>query len=360
MERGHIPPPAMAGGMALALRMAAHQDSHATPVHLGRPTAGTMPRLRDQIAAACKRPYTAEYLNGFIDQIRKSDPRGSGTLTRVDMTAADVIRWLHTADLYYVSDAMTAVCAQAARSMPPYLLTPDHVPSRVGLMVWAAPPAAMHALSPEDNPSASPAQFALRAVLWAPCETHAGPGVLATLWADTASLLRSARYRDAEERQPGLLATIHANLGPLACFDAVPLPYGVGRDGGGAVRVAYRPVAAVLSTWLIMGQRIAATTTQRPDRPVRLEYRAARRPEPTVRHITLRRAVTAPDPETAGGTGHREYHHRWVVTGFWRDIDRRRVDVPEEQHRLVWVTEHLRGPEGAPIIGGERVHILRR
>jgi hypothetical protein len=342
----------------LGWRMAAHQDPHAVPVHLGKPTAGAMPRLRDHVADACRRSYTAEYLDSFIDQLRHHDPRQTDMLTRVNMKAADVIRWLHTAELFFVTDAMTAMCAQAARSMPPYNLRPDDVPSHVGFMVWAEPVVTMDAAQHwEERGLPGAAWCHTRAVLWSPCETRVGPGVLVSLWADTAALLTSPRYQLAEVQQPGLLANIAGNMGPLVCYDAVPLPYGIGYDHENheQIRVQYQPIAAVLSTWLIMQQRIAVTTQQRADYPVRQEYRAARRPEPTVRHITLRHTYTVADPDKTP-TATREYHHRWYSVGHWRFLDRERY--PDKTP--TWVVESVKGPEGAPFIGGERVHVLRR
>ena len=338
-------------------------DPRARVVHLGRPTAGTLPRLRDQVVTACGKPYTAAYIDGFLDGLRRDDPRQVRMLTRVNMRAADVVRWLRGAGLFFVSDEMTAMCSEAAHTMPVYNLRPDDVPTnedgdKIGFMVWGAPVVEMDAARAWSLPEQGEAWCDLRAVLWAPCETVVGPGVLVTLWADTARLLSSPRYQAHEVEQPGFIGNIGATLGPLACFDAVPLPYGIGVDrvAQQQIKVLYQPIAAVLSTWLIMRQRIAVTTRERADRPVRLEYRAARRPEPSVRHITLRRTYTVDEPSAEPKRPGRVYHHRWPVVGHWRFLDRERY--PDKTP--TWVAPCERGPKGAPLIRGERVSVLSR
>ena len=51
----------------------------------------------------------------------------------------------------------------------------------------------------------------------------------------------------------------------------------------------------------------------------------------------------------------REYHHRWQVRGHWRTQP---CGPGREQLRRVWVPEHTKGPEGAPLIGEAVVHVL--
>ena len=102
-----------------------------------------------------------------------------------------------------------------------------------------------------------------------------------------------------------------------------------------------------------MQQPLADSSTVEPDRAARKRlHRAGQEPAP-VRVIELRRSRN-----TASGHGEsdREYHHRWITRGHWRQhwYPKRQV------HRPVWIAPHIKGPEGAPLIGGEKVYALKR
>jgi hypothetical protein len=47
----------------------------------------------------------------------------------------------------------------------------------------------------------------------------------------------------------------------------------------------------------------------------------------------------------------RDYQHQWVVRGHWRQ----QWYPSRNVHRPIWITPHIKGPEGAPLLGGERV-----
>jgi hypothetical protein len=68
--------------------------------------------------------------------------------------------------------------------------------------------------------------------------------------------------------------------------------------------------------------------------------------------IELRRPKTSSGP----GDGDREYHHQWIVRGHWRQ----QWHPKRQVHRPVWIAPHIKGPEGAPLIGGEKVYALKR
>jgi hypothetical protein len=67
-----------------------------------------------------------------------------------------------------------------------------------------------------------------------------------------------------------------------------------------------------------------------------------------VRVINLRRRAAS----TIAGQSDREYHHQWIVRGHWRD----QWYASRGVHRPVWIAPHVKGPEGAPMLGGEKVH----
>jgi hypothetical protein len=72
---------------------------------------------------------------------------------------------------------------------------------------------------------------------------------------------------------------------------------------------------------------------------------------PEVRVITMH-GPSAGEPPESGSSGARQYRHRWVVRPHW-------VNQPygpgRTERRLILRGPFTKGPEGAPLIGGERV-----
>jgi hypothetical protein len=54
-------------------------------------------------------------------------------------------------------------------------------------------------------------------------------------------------------------------------------------------------------------------------------------------------------------TGESNYHHRWIVSGHWRNQP---YGPGNKLRRPVWVKPHVKGPEGAPMLTGEIVRAI--
>ena len=76
-----------------------------------------------------------------------------------------------------------------------------------------------------------------------------------------------------------------------------------------------------------------------------------------MRYLDLRRASTEPSdrPDDDVGKGTHEYRHRWM-RGHWRN----QYYPSRNDHRPIWIDPHFAGPEDKPLLGGERVNVLRR
>lgn len=74
-----------------------------------------------------------------------------------------------------------------------------------------------------------------------------------------------------------------------------------------------------------------------------------------VQVIDLRpmRHVPTEDTDQTG----RRYTHQWVVRGHWRQQP---VGPHHSQRRPTWVSSYLKGPQGAPLLTGDRVYAWRR
>jgi hypothetical protein len=88
---------------------------------------------------------------------------------------------------------------------------------------------------------------------------------------------------------------------------------------------------------------------------VRAASRAAPLPDSGIRVVDLRpRPATSPREPSTETT--RALQHRVVVRGHWRH---QACGPGHAERRLVWIDQHLRGPETAPIKGTERVYFGR-
>lgn len=72
--------------------------------------------------------------------------------------------------------------------------------------------------------------------------------------------------------------------------------------------------------------------------------------------IDLRRRYHPGDDQPADEQPGR-YSHRWVVSGHWR---RQPYGPGRELRHRIWIADHLKGPDGAPLLVRERVNVWRR
>jgi hypothetical protein len=155
----------------------------------------------------------------------------------------------------------------------------------------------------------------------------------------------STRRRGGEPR-PGLARFAYRRTAiPVAMGnEEPPLPYANSHTSG--------VVEIVRTAWLLMQQPLAALSVTEPDRAAKKRLRRAGQEPKSVRVIELRR------PKSSGeqGDGESNYHHQWIVRGHWRN----HWHPKREVHRPVWIAPHVKGPEGAPMIGGEKVYAWKR
>lgn len=259
------------------------------------------------------------------------------------------------ADLFWIDAHMTELAMTAAESLPEFTLMPEDLPSPRGLMVFEKP--VYTYASPDDGRQAH-----LTAVAWGPFNHERFPhgGIWVSWYSDREMNL-------VAEANRGLLTNTEQTLmrqalPPLSYdqeevypFSPNPLP-ALTTNGDIAqpfnLGGKYTTSEVLRVTWLLMQQPLAEITDVEPDRAVRKRLHRAGREPAMVRMIGLRR------PKNATGTGHsdREYHRQWIVRGHWRQ----QWHPKRQVHRPVWIAPHIKGPEGAPLIGGEKVYALKR
>lgn len=326
-------------------------------------SASHMPEVRDELARHLGQHRTGRLVNYASELAAEGEVRSyNETADQInylpDLTGADLVRWTRTADLYLVTESMSAVVDQAAKSRPPYRLNHDDLPSNVGLLVFAGPVEVVVGTPVEERylqPGLPMEEtIRLRGLLWAPSMTRLGPGVCVVPFADAADVEAMAWLSTYGDRNgvdtDWLRRKAREFMGPVGFLDPIPLPFYV--SDAPTLNLA---AGVAISTWLLMGQRIAVSSTVRAGRPG-AGPAGRHRPAPTVQVITLRR-TSNPVEHDEGHVPAREFHVRWIVSGHWRNA---RVGKGRGERRLTWVTEHVKGPEDAPMFGGERVAVLRR
>jgi hypothetical protein len=277
----------------------------------------------------------------------------------VDRWTDFLITELADAPLYYVTREMTPLVSQAAQAMPYYRVHEDQLPSRSGLVVFGD---VVCAVPPERlNPGQ---RVLINAAFWVPVPNIGGiPGLMLVTLQDTDVLLATQPMDTSPRIVQQILTEMRALIGPLAYHEEYPLPWGDRPyNTDGTKRVRNTAVAAMICTWTLMRQRITVERDEPMPRSLRRQYIREGRPEPVVRTTTLRQAAPdhqdpqERDPNAPGRT----YSKRWVVGeyGYWRNTWYPSKERHEQQ--FVVVPSYIKGPRGAPLIGGERVNVLRR
>lgn len=269
------------------------------------------------------------------------------------------------AELFYVTPDMTELVMQAAAAAPEYQVHADQLPAERGFVVFGKPYCAVaaEALNPGQR-------VELQAALWGPVpDTGDGPGVMLVTLQDADVLLSTQPLPDGDpvlrRRLMAECDTLRRFTGPLAYHEEYAMPFGANPWGtDGTQRVGNAALAAVMTTWILMGQRITVTERAELPRSVRKAAARAGHPDPLVRTVSLRQAARgradADEQRQRAGEPSRRYTKRWPVRGYgyWRNTWYPSRERHEQQ--WVWVPGYMKGPEGAPLVGGERVNVLRR
>lgn len=138
-------------------------------------------------------------------------------------------------------------------------------------------------------------------------------------------------------------------------IDRINVPFAE-TGNGVTVRTNHRELGTyitslLLSTCHLMRQTLAETTHETPDRGARRRHQRAGLNPPEIRVVRLR----ASERRESTGESARDWRHRWTVRGHWR-----RQWYPSIQaHRPVWIAPFVKGPEGAPLLGGDKVYVVR-
>jgi hypothetical protein len=301
-----------------------------------------LPEVRADIAAWLDGPTAAELWHkavaaghyhwlGFTGQ-RQHTMDGSV------LRGTEILR-LRQSELFYVAAEMVDLACAAARSIPDFQLHPEDLPAEAGLLVFEHPVASVPIVDE---------QLGITGLCWAPIPAQ-------------EDVLLVSTYIDRAESRP-LLARVAPNR---RLSEEPKLIYGHGGeftwrfgDNEGHAPQSTHWVAALApvlkAAWILMQQSLAAATDLEPPRAARRRLKRTGHEPSSVRLVELRRPHSASSESESIIS--REYHHQWIVRGHWRQ-----QWYPTRQvHRPVWIAPHVKGPNDAPLIGGEKVNVWKR
>ena len=276
-----------------------------------------------------------------------------------ELLASDEMNRLESADLYFVSSPMVQLARVAAEAMPELTVMPEDLPSEHGFIFFQEPIGTVDYGEEMGLTQRSPIVGASWGI-WhdAPAQWPHG-GIWVTWYADRDAMVRASGMTASQERLVrGRRSRLIQDNGSQIPFYPEPLPVSTS-DGVQSYREAIEDGRSLLewvgilkTVWVLMGQTVASVEAAKYDRAARRRIQQKGKEPPPVRVISLRRPVGA----SAEGESDREYHHQWIVKGHWRQ----QYYPSRGVHRPVWIAPHIKGPEGAPMLGGEKVYAWTR
>ena len=110
-------------------------------------------------------------------------------------------------------------------------------------------------------------------------------------------------------------------------------------------KATHPTIAPLLAKLAFLNSQYVSNELQRLPRPIRrgLARASVAGPDPTIHVVSLRSSAT---PRTVGGDSERKFHHQWWVRGHIRAQWHPSI----KGHKLIWIDEHLKGPNDAPMI----------
>ncbi|MCX4451627.1 hypothetical protein [Streptomyces sp. NBC_01789] len=298
---------------------------------------------------------------------RGFDPQ---TAARELQAAKDSATALKAAELFSVSADMTRTAVSAGMALPAYRLHPEDLPATHGLLVWEVP--ATDAYDGSEQIGAP-----IIGVTWA---VH-GRGVHVRTWCHREewitymakgdaraglSDLSPAQVRVLRQQYPQAIVCMSTGFLPFGRLpgwltdmpaDTTTLSIAELEDHSRSANRQEQAERALVVTWLLMGQSLAREEhIPAPRSAARHIARINPNLLTATRYVQLRHHTVPAQGRGEHDSG-RAYRHRWIVRGHWRN----HYYPSRKDHRPIWIDQHLKGPDGAPILDPEKlVHVLRR
>lgn len=289
------------------------------------------------------------------------DLMGIPAPTPAHVAFANIIRTVHAETLsrsmLFLADAdMVSLMDVAAPTMPDQELHPTDVIAPDGFVYLAEP-------LPDRSESGTPVPVAAFSWCYLPegspllAERGVGDSILLTFYVRTREQLEAnGMLRPGTEvapGAPGLMAnsTVIWTIGTLIGEAFGEVPKSTTLTPG-----FYQRVAAAF--WTLSQQpKMTTSTEEPPGKPTdQRRYRRAgiANPAAPVHVVRLHHRPAAQGVPVGGETGS---GHKMTVRAATRGHWRQQWYGSIQSHRHIWIDPFWRGPEGAPVVGGERVFL---
>lgn len=305
-----------------------------------------------------------QYLSEFV-QLRLSTD-GTVSDSVVDAVGAMTSAAWSVGEPYVLAPTMSAIIAAAAEALDltGEVLPADLAPSDYGVLFLPEP---LYRRRPDGQVTS------VGAITWSRFTAGDRAAWAVCGWADRDDPLdpNAARLRAHTAQTPEILA----GLGPyvLSDFDHVPIgeplqehdvavvddadrDWEPAPDGRYVLDDTYARTSVVTpiayAFWRIQAQPLATVVPAPLDRAAR--RRAVRASIVHNTRVVMLRRVS-PLTERPDGEAKWHYRVRFLVRGHWRHL------TGKDGHRYrIWIHAHIKGPDGAPMLTGEKVAILAR
>jgi len=315
------------------------------------------------------------YENAIRHGRQQLRPPGSQEKAAQLLATSEAAR-LREGDLWYVDDDLCALLNAAYPSMPPFAPAPTDLLSKIGFAVFAEPIAVYAAAEQRDesmenqlDPEANSTFRRLSDRIYA-----GDTSVVAVSWGPVANpswraggvwmsfYVRPALHKEGIFEDPAAARRARAMLPRLVVDNEAAIAWRPNGDLSADYVLPTSEQDRGTLSWarLVFAAFQLAAQTNLAESEETIIDRAERRrnarmnlPDRPVRIIRLRRGLaSARDDEQPNDT--REWRHRWIVRGHWRNHWYPSVGA----HRPRWIAPYLKGPDGAPLLTGEKVTVL--
>lgn len=262
------------------------------------------------------------------DSVARTAGRCMSVETDVPVMSKLVLIAARSADLWWCSRDVKELVDNASATMPPQPLAVDDPPSPSGLMFMEAP-------FIDDDGWDTSGKVATNAFLW---------------------FTGYSRAKEGDGSGRVLHVVSLSWCGPSIGWIAPGVEtWPVGETQDDTECESDRADRARIATvWTIARQeRLVPQCSVVPGRPALRRVVAAGLPPEsgTVRTLDIRR----PSGGGTSGSEGRDYSHRWIVNGHWRN-----QWLPSRKtHRAQWIAPYVKGPEDKPLIVREDVRVVR-
>lgn len=301
--------------------------------------------LHRRLLEFTRSPMGVRYLTFFIEDVITRGGKKSAIAMKLagattENAAKDFIARQDTildmGETYAIADEMMDLVKFAADSMPDVALTKELMPSEFGFVVFPAS---------TTFETGTPYPMHVRAMSWG-CDEQ---GVFVYWFSSNEDLDMAGVHKDTVAR-----------FTPLSLSNGVPVFWNAtvedmiekAGQAKGSLAVG-RIYKLLLAFWMLSMQTVGERVETQPGRHAEKRWsRLTGRSKKTVTVVRLRRRHGQ-----GLGESDREWHHRWVVRGHWRQQP---CGPGKKGVKAIWISPYIKGPDDAPFLMNEKVNYLVR